>query len=69
MLTELLIRDETTASLGKTEHNFIVHVLGRKIDLRELIWQRLIQEVEEHNSRKLVRRDFFTFLKVPLIRG
>jgi len=69
MLTKPLLQVETTASLGKTEHNFIVHVLGRKIDLRELIWQRLIQEVEEHNSRKLVRRDFFTFLKVPLIRG
>jgi len=69
MLTKPLLQDETTASLGKTEHNFIVHVLGRKIDLRELIWQRLIQEVEEHNSRKLVRRDFFTFLKVPLICG
>ena len=69
MLTKLLLQDETIASLGKTEHNFIVHVLGRKIDLRELIWQRLIQEVEEHNSRKLVRRDFFTFLKVPLICG
>ena len=69
MLTKPLLQDETTASLGKTEHNFIVHVLGRKIDLRELIWQRLIQEVEEHNSRKLVRRDFFKFLKVPLICG
>jgi hypothetical protein len=30
MLTELLIRDETTASLGKTEHDFISHVSGRK---------------------------------------
>ena len=69
MLTKLLLQDETIASLGKTEHNFIVHVLGRKIDLGELIWQHLIQEVEEHNSRKLVRRDFFTSLKVPLIRG
>src|SRR5512133_1602263 len=25
MLTKLLIRDETTASLGKTEHTFTVH--------------------------------------------
>ena len=36
MLTELLIRDETTASLGKTEHTFTVHVSGEKISVREL---------------------------------
>ena len=69
MLTKLLLQDETTASLGKTEHNFIVHGLGGKFDLHELIWQRLIREVEEHNICKLVRRDFFTSLKVPHIRG
>ena len=69
MLTKLLLQEETIAGLGKTEHNFIVHVLGRKIDLHELIWQRLIQEVEEYNSCKLVRKDFFASLKVPRIRG
>ena len=52
MLTELLIRDETTASLGKTEHTFIVHVSGEKISIRELIRQRVTQEVEEYNSRQ-----------------
>jgi hypothetical protein len=52
MLTELLIRDETTASLGKTEHTFTVHVSGEKISLRELIRLRVTQEVEEFNSRK-----------------
>jgi hypothetical protein len=69
MLTKLLLQDQTTASLGKTKHNFIVHVSGRKIDLCELIWQRLIQEVEVHNTRKLVRRDFFTSLNVPPFGG
>ena len=52
MLTKLLIRDETTASLGKTEHNFTVHVSGEKISIRELIRQRVTQEVDEFNSRQ-----------------
>jgi hypothetical protein len=52
MLTKLLIRDETTASLGKAEHTFTVHVSGEKISVRELIRQRVYQEVEEYNNRK-----------------
>jgi hypothetical protein len=52
MLTKLLIRDETTASLGKTEHTFTVHVSGEKISVRELIRQRVYQEVEEYNNRQ-----------------
>jgi hypothetical protein len=52
MLTELLIRDETTASLGKTEHTFTVHISGEKISLRELVHLRVTQEVEEFNSRQ-----------------
>jgi hypothetical protein len=52
MLTELLIRDETTASLGKTEHTFTVHVSGETISVRELIRQRVLQEVEEFNNRQ-----------------
>ena len=52
MLTKLLIRDETTASLGKTEHTFTVHVSGERIRIRELIRQRVYQEVEEFNSRQ-----------------
>jgi len=54
MLTELLIRDETTASLGKTEHTFTVLISGESISLRELIRQRVAQEVEEFNGRKPV---------------
>jgi hypothetical protein len=52
MITKLLIRDETTASLGKAEHTFTVHVSGEKISIRELIRQRVTQEVEEFNSRQ-----------------
>ena len=54
MLTKLLIRDETTASLGKAEHTFTVHVSGEKISIRELIRLRVYQEVEEFNSRQPV---------------
>jgi hypothetical protein len=52
MLTALLIRDETTASLGKAEHIFTVHVSGEKITVRELIRQRVFQEVEAHNMNQ-----------------
>lgn len=52
MLTKLLIRDETTASLGKIEHTFTVHVSGETISVGELIRQRVYQEVEEFNSRQ-----------------
>src|SRR6476660_3344324 len=52
MLTKLLIRDETTAGLGKTEHTFTVHVSGDKISIRDLIRQRVTQEVEEFNSHQ-----------------
>ena len=52
MLTKLLIRDETTASLGKTEHTFTVHVSGETIRIRELIRQRVYQEVKEFNNRQ-----------------
>jgi hypothetical protein len=52
MLTDLVIRDETIASLGKPEHTFIVHVSGEKISVRELIHQRVMQEVEEFNRRQ-----------------
>ena len=50
MLTKLLIRDETTASLGKTEHTFTIHVSGETISVRELIHQRVTQEVEQFNT-------------------
>ena len=46
MLTKLLIRDETTASLGKMENTFKVHISG------ETISQLVTQEAEEINNRK-----------------
>jgi hypothetical protein len=50
MLTKILIHDQTTASLGKTEHTFTVYVAGETISLRELIRQRVYQEVEQYNQ-------------------
>ncbi|MGE5251038.1 MAG: hypothetical protein ACM3QS_12610 [Bacteroidota bacterium] len=52
MLTELVIQDQNTSSLGKTEHSFTVHVSGETISARELIRQRVFQEVEEYNQRQ-----------------
>jgi hypothetical protein len=46
MLTKFSIRDETTASLGRTEHTFTVHVSGKTIS------QWATQETEEINNRK-----------------
>lgn len=50
MLTKLLISDQTTASLGKMEHTFTIYISGEKISIRELIHQRVYQEVEAYNN-------------------
>ena len=52
MLTFLHVQDQSTASLGKTEHTFRVRVSGETISVRELIRSRVYQEVEEFNSRQ-----------------
>ena len=50
MLTSLKISDLTTASIGKPEHTFTVHVTGETVTVRELIRLRVFQEVEEYNQ-------------------
>ena len=67
MLTKLLLQDETTASLGKTEHDFIIDVWGKK--LTHVNQSASSSSSKLKNIRKLVRRDFFTFLRVPPIGG
>jgi len=53
MLKTLLnISDLTTASIGKPEHTFTVHVSGETITMRELIRLRVFQEVEEFNNQQ-----------------
>ncbi len=67
MLTKLLIRDETPASLGKMQHTFTVHISG------EMISQLVTQVAQEINHRKppvFHLGTSVTFLKlVPLIGG
>lgn len=52
MLTSIDIHDQSTASLGKTEHVFTVRVTGESITVRELIRSRVYQEVEDYNRRQ-----------------
>ncbi len=52
MLTLLNVQDQSTASLGKTEHTFRVRVSGESISVRELIRSRVYQEVDEFNQRQ-----------------
>jgi hypothetical protein len=52
MLTSLKISDLTTASIGKPEHTFTVHVSGETITVCELIRLRVFQEVEEFNNQQ-----------------
>jgi len=51
MLTSLKISDLTTASIGKPEHTFTVHVTGETVSVGELIRARVFQEVEEYNNK------------------
>ena len=62
MLTFLNIHDQSTASLGKTEHTFRVRVPGESISVQELIRSRVYQEVEEVNSH---RPEVFQLLVQP----
>ncbi len=52
MLTFLHVQDQSTASLGKTEHTFRVRVSGESITARDLIRSRVYQEVEQYNSHQ-----------------
>jgi hypothetical protein len=62
MLTLLNVQDQSTASLGKTEHTFRVRVSGETIRVRELIRSRVYQEVDQYNSR---RPEVFRLLVQP----
>ncbi|MCP4140944.1 MAG: hypothetical protein GY755_11770 [Chloroflexi bacterium] len=52
LTTSLNISDLTTASIGKPEHTFTVHVSGDSISVRELIRLRVFQEVEVFNNQQ-----------------
>ena len=48
MLTKLLIQDEMTASLGKTENPFTVHLSGETISFHDQVCQSVTQENRSH---------------------
>ncbi len=62
MLTLLNVQDQSTASLGKTEHTFRVRISGESISVRELIRSRVYQEVDEFNH---CQPDVFKLLVQP----
>ncbi len=48
MLTKLLIQDEMTASLGKTENSFTIDVSGETISFHDQVCQSVTQETRSH---------------------
>ena len=48
MLTKLLIQDEMTASLGKTENSFTIDVSGETISFHDQVRQSVTQENRSH---------------------
>ena len=62
MPTSLEIRDQTVANVGKPEYSFIVTVVGETISVRELITERVRQEVALYNQQ---RPAFFRMLVQP----
>lgn len=60
MATQILIRDETTA--GKITHEQMMEFLTETVTVRELIRQRVYQEVKDYNRKK---PEYFTGLVEP----
>jgi hypothetical protein len=48
MLTKLLIQDEMTTSLGRTENRFTVEVSGETISFHDQVRQSVTQEDRRH---------------------
>ena len=52
MQTTLTIRDELTSKLGKTDYVITINLTAQRITARELIRERVRQEVEDFNKRQ-----------------
>ena len=52
MTTTLTIKDETTFNFGKADYVFTIRLTGQSLTARELIRERVKQEVEEFNARQ-----------------
>ena len=48
----LTIRDETTSNLGKTDFVITINLTSRRLTARELIRERVKQEVEDFNNKQ-----------------
>ena len=48
----LTIRDEVTSKLGKTDYVITINLTSRRLTARELIRERVRQEVEDFNKRQ-----------------
>ena len=48
----LTIRDEVTSKLGKTDYVITINLTSRRLTARELIRERVRQEVEDFNNRQ-----------------
>ena len=52
MQTTLTIRDELTSNLGKTDYVITINLTSRRLTARELIRERVRQEVEDFNNKQ-----------------
>ena len=48
----LTIRDETTSNLGKTDYVITINLKSRRFTARDLIRERVKQEVEDFNNKQ-----------------
>lgn len=52
MQTTLTIRDETTSNIGKTDFVITIDLIAQSLTARDLIRERVKQEVEDFNTRQ-----------------
>lgn len=52
MATTLTIKDETTFNFGKPDYVFTIRLTGQRLTARDLIRERVKQEVEEFNAQE-----------------
>jgi len=52
MQTTITIRDETTSNIGQADYVITIHLTARRLTARDLIRERVRQEVEDFNKRQ-----------------
>lgn len=61
-MTTLTIRDELTSNIGKADYVLTIHLTDRRLTVRDLIRERVRQEVEDFNNKQ---PEFFKGLVQP----